>query len=127
MVTESLAGWRKVNIRGTKTALDLVQQIKELLDVDYPNAGKGVLVWDNLNTPTPASLNKAFPTAEAWRLLDCLEIHYTPKHGSWPDIAEIELSVFTKQSLTRRIADYRDTAPRSQGLGGASQCRTNQR
>jgi hypothetical protein len=105
MVTEPLAGWRKVNVRATKTALDLAHEIKELLDVDYPNAEKVVLVWDNLNTHTPASLYKAFAPAEARRLLERLEIHYTPKHGSWLDMAEIELSVFTKQCLTRRIAD----------------------
>ena len=74
-----------------------------LLDVDYPSAEKVVLVWDNLNTHAPASLYKAFPPQEARRLLDRLEIHYTPKHGSWLDSAEIELSVFTKQCLNRRI------------------------
>lgn len=105
MMTEPLGGWRKVNVRATKTALDLAHEVKELLDVDYPNADKVVLVWDNLNTHTPASLYKAFPPAEARRLLDRLEIHYTPKHGSWLDMAEIELSVFTKQCLTRRISD----------------------
>ncbi len=105
MVTEPLAGWRKVNVRATKTALDLAHEVRELLDVDYPNAEKVVLVWDNLNTHTPASLYKAFAPAQARRLLERLEIHSTPKHGSWLDIAEIELSVFTKQCLTRRIAD----------------------
>jgi len=105
MVTEPLGGWRKANVHATKTALDLAREIKELLDVDYPNAKKVVLVWDNLNTHAPASLYKAFPPAEARRLLERLEIHYTPKHGSWLDIAEIELSVFTKQCLARRIAD----------------------
>lgn len=105
MIVEPLAGWRKVSVRATKTALDLAEEVKALLDVDYPNAEKVVLVWDNLNTHAPASLYKAFPPDEARRLLDRLEIHYTPKHGSWLDIAEIELSVFTKQCLTRRIDD----------------------
>lgn len=105
MLTEPLGGWRKVNVRETKTAIDLAQEIKELLDVDYPDAERVVLIWDNLNTHAPASLYKAFEPAEARRLLDRLEIHYTPKHGSWLDVAEIELSVFTKQCLTRRIAD----------------------
>ena len=105
MVTEPLGGWRKVNVRATKTAIDLAEEIKELLDVDYPDAHKVVLVWDNLNTHTPASLYKAFEPAEARRLLDRLEIHYTPKHGSWLNVAEIELSVLTKQCLNRRIAD----------------------
>lgn len=105
MLVEPLAGWRKVSVRATKTALDLAEEIKTLLDIDYPDAEKVVLIWDNLNTHAPASLYKAFPPAEARRLLDRLEIHYTPKHGSWLDIAEIELSVFTKQCLDRRIAD----------------------
>jgi hypothetical protein len=88
-----------------KTSIDLAQEIKTLLDVDYPDAEKVVIVWDNLNTHTPASLYKAFPPEEARRLIERLEIHYTPKHGSWLDIAEIELSVMTKQCLDRRIGD----------------------
>lgn len=106
MLTEPLGGWRKVNVRRSKTAIDTAEEIKELLDIDYPHAEKVVLVWDNLNTHTPASLYKAFEPVEARRLLDRLEIHYTPKHGSWLDVAEIELSVFTKQCLGRRIADF---------------------
>jgi len=105
MLTEPLGGWRKVSVRATKTARDLADEVRELLDVDYPDADKVVLVWDNLNTHSPASLYKAFAPAEARRLLERLEIHYTPKHGSWLDVAEIELSVFTKQCLNRRIAD----------------------
>nr|VFK12106.1 MAG: Transposase DDE domain-containing protein [Candidatus Kentron sp. LPFa]VFK28192.1 MAG: Transposase DDE domain-containing protein [Candidatus Kentron sp. LPFa] len=105
MITEPLAGWRKVNVRQTRTAVDLAQEVKELLDVDYPDVEKVVLVWDNLNTHVSASLYKAFEPAEARRLLERLDIHYTPKHGSWLDIAEIELSVFTKQCLGRRISD----------------------
>jgi len=105
MLTEPLGGWRKVNVRETKTAIDLAHEVKELLDVDYPTAKKVVLIWDNLNTHAPASLYKAFEPAEARRLLDRLEIHYPPKHGSWLDVAEIELSVFTKQCLSRRIED----------------------
>jgi len=105
MVTEPLGGWRKVSVRSTRTALDLAKEIQTLLDIDYPDADKVVLVWDNLNTHTPASLYKAFAPGEARRLLDRLEIHYTPKHGSWLNIAEIELSVLTRQCLNRRIAD----------------------
>ncbi len=82
MVVEPLTGWRKANVRVTKTALDLAQEIKELLDVDSPTADKVVLVWDNLNTHAPASLYKAFPPEEARRLLDRLDIHDTPKVGS---------------------------------------------
>ena len=111
MLTEPLKGWRKVNVRETKTAIDLAREIKELLDVDYPDAQTVVLIWDNLNTHTPASLYKAFEPAEARRLLQRLEIHYTPKHGSWLNVAEIELSVFTKQCLARRI-DNIDTLRR---------------
>ena len=103
MMTEPLAGWRKVNVRHTRKAIDLAEEIKELLDIDYPDAEKVVLVWDNLNTHVPASLYKAFEPKEARRLLERLEIHYTPKHGSWLNVAEIELSVFTKQCLDRRI------------------------
>ena len=105
MLTEPLGGRRKVRVRTTKTALDLAAEVKTLLDVDDPGADQVVLVWDNLNTHTPTSWYKAFPPAEARRLLDRLEIHYTPKHGSWLDIAEIELSVFTQQGLDRRIPD----------------------
>jgi len=103
IVTEPLAGWRKVNVREARTALDLAEEIKELLDTDYPDADKVILVWDNLNTHAPASLYKRFAPSEARRLLDRLEIHYTPNRGSWLDIAEIELSVFAMQCLDRRI------------------------
>ena len=105
MFTEPLSGWRKVNVRGRRTAIDWAHEIKELLDIDYPDAIKVVLVCDNLNTHKPASLYKAFEPAVARSLLERLEIHYTPKHGSWLNIAEIELSVLTKQCLDRRIPD----------------------
>jgi len=105
MITEPLGGRRQVSVRTTKTARDLAHEIKTLLDVDYADADQVVLVWDNLNTHTPASLYKAFPPAEARRLLDRLEIHYTPKHGSWLNIAEIDLSVLSKQCLNRRIPE----------------------
>jgi hypothetical protein len=105
MIVEPLAGWRKVSVRETKTAIDVAQEIKDVVDGRYPDAEKIVLVWDNYVTHAPASLYKAFPPEEARRLLDRLEIHYTPKHGSWLDMAEIELSVLTQQCLTRRISD----------------------
>lgn len=105
MFTEPLSGWRKVNVRERRTAIDWAHEIKELLDIDYPDAIKVVLVCDNLNTHKPASLYKAFEPAVARSLLERLEIHYTPKHGSWLNIAEIELSVLTKQCLDRRIPD----------------------
>ena len=105
MFTEPLAGWRKVNVRARKTGVDWAWEIKELLDMDYPEAKKVILVCDNLNTHSTASLYETFEPAEAHRLANRLEIHYTPKHGSWLNIAEIELSVLTKQCLDARIPD----------------------
>jgi hypothetical protein len=103
MFTEPLAGWRKVNVRERKTKLDWAEEIRELLEVDYPEADRVVLVCDNLNTHTIGSFYEAFAPAQARRLARRLEIHYTPKHGSWLNIAEAELSVFTRQCLDRRI------------------------
>lgn len=105
--TEPLGKWRKVNVREYKTRQDWAYEIKELLDKDYPKAKKVRLVCDNLNTHKTASLYEAFEPQEARRLTKRLEIHYTPKHGSWLNIAEIELSVFTQQCLDRRIADIK--------------------
>jgi hypothetical protein len=106
MFTEPLGNWRKVNIRERKTSIDWAQEIKELLDVDYPDAKKVILVCDNLNTHKIGSFYEAFDPTEARRLVKRLEIHYTPKHGSWLNIAEIELSVLTKQCLNRRIGKF---------------------
>ena len=83
--------------------MDWAEEIEYLVDVMYPNADKITLVMDNLNTHKPASLYKKFDPQKAHRLLGRLEIHYTPKHGSWLDIAEIELNVMTRQCLSRRI------------------------
>ncbi len=105
LFTEPLAGWRKVNVRERRTRKDWAAEIKELLEVDYRDVPKVILVCDNLNTHTPGSLYEAFEPAEARRLAERLQIHYTPKHGSWLNIAEIELSVFTQQCLDRRIPD----------------------
>lgn len=107
MFTEPLSGWRKVKVREHRTAVDWAQEMKELLDVDYPDAEKVVLVCDNLNTHRPASFYEAFSPEEARRLVSRLEIHYTPKHGSWLNIAEIELSALTIQCLDRRIPDLK--------------------
>ena len=87
----------------TWTAKDWAEEIKYLSDVIYPDAEKIVLVMDNLNTHSPASLYKTFSPEEARRIIKHFEIHYTPKHGSWLDIAEIELNVMTRQCLSRRI------------------------
>lgn len=105
MFTEPLGDWRKVSVRERKTKRDWAEEIKELLDEDYRDAEIVVLVMDNLNTHTAGALYEAFAPAEARGLLDRLEIHYTPKHGSWLNIAEIELSVFTRQCLGRRMPD----------------------
>jgi hypothetical protein len=105
LFTEPLASWRKVSVRETKTRVDWAQEIRTLLEVDYPQAEKVILICDNLNTHKIASLYEAFPPAEAKRLRDRLEIHYTPKHGSWLNVAEIELSLLTRQCLQRRLND----------------------
>jgi hypothetical protein len=102
MFTEPLKGWRKANIRERRTKIDWANEIKELLESDYPDAEKIVLVCDNLNTHTLGAFYAAFKPEEAFRLLKRLEIHYTPKHGSWLNIAEIELSALTRQCLKGR-------------------------
>lgn len=96
-------GWRHVAVTTQRTATDWAQAIKELVDVHFPLAEQIVLVLDNLTTHTPASLYKTFPPAEAKRLWDKLELHYTPKYGSWLNIAELELSVLARQCLSRRL------------------------
>ena len=93
MLNEPLRGWREVVVADQRTAIDFAHVIKHLVDVHYPDAEQIVLVMDNLNTHTPGSLYEAFEPTEARRLADKLEIHYTPKHASWLDMAEIELSV----------------------------------
>ena len=105
MVCEPLRGWRHVVVSDQRTRLDWAGCVKALVDVQYPAAEKIVLVMDNLNTHTPASLYEAFAPAEANRIASRLEIHYTPKHGSWLDMAEIELSVLAAQCLDRRLPD----------------------
>jgi hypothetical protein len=102
---EPLAGRRHVRVTERRTRVDWAHAIKEMLDVHYPEAERIVLVQDNLNTHTPGSLYEAFPPEEARRLADRLELHYTPKHGSWLNVAEIELSVLARQCLDRRIPD----------------------
>lgn len=105
LVCEPLRGWRHITVSDRRTRLDFAHCIKDLVDVHYPEAEVIILVLDNLNTHTPASLYEAFPPAEAKRLVDKLEIHYTPKHGSWLNMAEIELSVLAAQCLDRRLPD----------------------
>ena len=105
LLCEPLRGWRHVTVTERRTKRDWAHVIKDLVDVYYPDAETIVLVQDNLNTHTPASLYEAFPPAEAKRLADKLELHYTPKHGSWLNMAEIELNVLASQCLDRRLPD----------------------
>ncbi|MCP4539726.1 MAG: IS630 family transposase [Chloroflexi bacterium] len=103
MFSEPLAGWRHVEVTDQRTMIDYAHCMKYLVDERYPEVEIVRVVQDNLNTHTPASLYKAFPPEEAHRILQRLEFHYTPKHGSWLNIAEIELSVLGSQCLNRRI------------------------
>ena len=105
LVCEPLRGWRQVRISTQRTRIDWAHCVRDLIDVHYPDADTIVLVMDQLNTHSPASLYEAFPPSEAKRLADKLELHYTPKHGSWLDMAEIELSILQRQCLDRRLAD----------------------
>ncbi len=102
---EPLAGWRRVDAQSRRTRTDWAHQVEQLLTHDYPDAEKVVLVMDNLNTHTTGSLYEAFDPAKAFALAQRLEIHHTPKHGSWLNIAEIELSALTRQCLDRRLDD----------------------
>src|SRR5205807_5419982 len=102
---EPLRGWRRVQARPQRTKVDWAHQVEHLLSLDYPGAEKVVLVMDNLNTHGPGSLYEAFEPQQAHALAQRLEIHHTPRHGSWLNIAEIELSALTIQCLDRRIPD----------------------
>ena len=105
MIFEPLGGWRHVKVTDNRTAIDFAHCLEDLVDIHYPNADKIVLVMDNLNTHAEASLYKAFPAEKAFRIAQKLEIHYTPKHGSWLNMAEIEFSALSRQCLNRRISD----------------------
>jgi hypothetical protein len=110
LVTEPMIGQRWVTVTGRRTAVDFARLIQHLVDVRYKDAERIVLVMDNLNTHRPASLYEAFEPAEARRLMEKLEIHHTPKHGSWLNVAEIELSLLAGQCLDRRIATREELA-----------------
>lgn len=105
MFCEPLGGWRHASVTDRRTKVDWAEEIKDLVDVHYPQADRITLVMDNLNTHAPASLYEAFEPPEARRLIERLEMVYTPKHGSWLNIAEIELNVLGRQCLGRRIPD----------------------
>ena len=105
MMFAPLEGWRHVKVTDRRASVDYAHALKDLSDTHFPDADKIVLVQDNLSTHTTASLYEAFPAAEARRLVERFEWHYTPKHGSWLDMAEAELSVLSGQCLDRRIPD----------------------
>ena len=108
MMFAPLEGWRRVKVTNRRAAVDYAHALKDLSDMHFPGADKIVLVQDNLSTHTAASLYEAFPAAEARRLVERFEWHYTPKHGSWLDMAESELAVLSTQCLDRRISDKAD-------------------
>jgi hypothetical protein len=110
MMCEPLRGWRHVKVTERRTRKDWAVCIKELVDVHYPQVPKIILVEDNLNTHNGTSLYETFPPEEARRLLDRLELHSTPKHGSWLDMAETELSILQRQCLDRRIDNAAEVA-----------------
>jgi hypothetical protein len=105
MLFAPLEGWRHVKITERRTAIDYAKVLRDLSDIHFPKAEKIVLVQDNLNTHTPASLYEAFEPTEARRIIGRFEWHYTPKHGSWLNLAESELAVLSGQCLNRRIPD----------------------
>ncbi len=105
MLFAPLEGWRHVAVRSRRTAKDYAHVLRDLADTHFPDAARITLIQDNLNTHSPASLYQAFPPTEARRLAERFEWHYTPKHGSWLNIAECELSVIARQCLGRRIPD----------------------
>ncbi len=105
MLFAPLEGWRHIKVTKRRTAIDYAHVLKDLADTHFAGAGKIILVQDNLNTHCPASLYQAFEPSEARRLVERFEWHFTPKHGSWLNMAETELSVLTSQCLDRRISD----------------------
>ena len=105
MLFAPLEGWRHVEVTERRTAIDYAKILRDLSDIHFPKAEKILLVQDNLNTHAPASLYEAFEPAEARRIIERFEWHYTPKHGSWLNLAESELAVLSGQCLARRIPD----------------------
>jgi hypothetical protein len=108
LACEPLRGWRQTWVTDRRTKRDWAGVIQELVEVHYPTAERIVLVLDNLNTHTPGSLYETFAPEQAKRLAERLELHYTPKHGSWLNIAEVELSVLARQCTNRRVASLDD-------------------
>ena len=122
IATEPLAGWRHVAVTDARGRVDFAAFARDLVDGRYKDATKVVLVMDNRNTHSIGSLYEAFEPAEARRIADKLEVHHTPKHGSWPNMAEVELSVLGRQCLDRRIADKGDTGIGGRHLGECAKC-----
>ena len=116
MFFEPERGWRHIAVTERRTLLDFAQQMKWLVDEAYPEAEVVRVVLDNLNTHRAAALYKAFPPAEARRILKRLEFHYTPKHGSWLNMAELELGVFSRECWDRRIGDQVTLTRETQAL-----------
>jgi hypothetical protein len=123
MVAEPLLGWRAVQVTDRRTAKDFAEVLRWLVEDVHPEADKVVLVTDNLNTHKPASLYEAFAPERARRIAERIEWHYTPKHGSWLDLAEIELSVLSRQCLDRRIG----TREELEAAAGAWEAERNER
>ncbi len=121
MISEPLLGWRHVEVTQRRTAKDFAEVLRWLVEDLHPDADKVVLVMDNLNTHKLASLYEAFPPDQARRIAERLEIHHTPKHGSWLNVAEIGASVLARQCLDRRIGRSGDVSLRSRGLGRSTQ------
>lgn len=109
---EPLQGWRRLAVTARRTKRDWAEQVRRVVDEDYPKAERITLVLDNLNTHSEASLYEAFEPQEARRLVEKIEIVYTPKHGSWLNVAEVELAVLEKQSIGGRISDAKELAQR---------------
>jgi hypothetical protein len=126
MMFAPLEGWRHVKVTDRHTAVDYAHVLKELADVHFAKAKTIALVQDNLNIHSKASLYEAFPAAEARRLVERFEWHYTPKHGSWLDLAESELGILWSQSLDRRIPDKQNPHRRNCRLGARPQCQSHQ-
>ena len=122
VAVEPLSGKRFIQARARRTKVDWAYFMRELIDVHYPQAEKLVLVMDNLNTHTPASFYEVFEPDEAWRLSQKLEVHHTPVHGSWLNMAEIELSVLARHALSGRIPSLQAVQER----GASWQMRRNQ-
>jgi len=123
LLFEPKAGWRHVEVSEHRTSGDFAQQMKALVDIHHPQAPRIAVVLDNLSTHSPAALYQTFPPDEAFRLMQRIEFHYTPKHGSWLNMAELEFSVLNRQCLDRRIPRPGEPAARDRGVGAVPECR----